>query len=79
MNIHSPLPEHFNFPVGTMFWARTAALSPLFELNLNWNEYPVEPIDHDGTILHAIERLIPFVVKHRGFNIAVSNVPGISY
>ena len=79
MGINSNLPNQFNFPAGSMFWARTAALLPLFELNLDWRDYPEEPIHHDGTILHAIERVIPFVVKHRGFNIAVSNVPGVSY
>ena len=79
MGIQSPLEEDFNFPVGSMFWARTAALKPLFGLNLDWDDYPVEPIDSDGTMLHAIERLIPFVVKRSGFDVAVSNVPEISY
>ena len=31
------LPETtFNFPVGNMFWARTAALKPLLQLGLTW-------------------------------------------
>jgi glycosyltransferase involved in cell wall biosynthesis len=79
MGIQSPLEEAFNFPVGSMFWARTSALKPLFSLNLDWDDYPEEPINPDGTLLHAIERLIPFVVKHRGFDVAVSNVPSVSY
>lgn len=79
MGIQSPLEEAFNFPVGSMFWVRTSALKPLFGLNLDWDDYPEEPLDHDGTMLHAIERLIPFVVKHSGFDVAVSNVPSVSY
>ena len=79
MSMNLQLPDQFNFPAGSMFWARTVSLSPLFELNLDWSDYPEEPIDHDGTMLHAIERLIPFVVKHKGFEVAVSNVPGITY
>lgn len=79
MGIQSPLEEFINFPVGSMFWARTLALKPFFGLNLDWDDYPEEPLDHDGTMLHAIERLIPFVVKHGGFDVAVSNVPSVSY
>jgi len=79
MGIKSTLPGQFNFPAGSMFWARTKALMPLFDLNLAWGDYPEEPIDHDGTMLHAIERLIPIVAKHSGFDVAVSHVPGITY
>jgi len=28
MGLREPLKMHFNFPVGTMFWARSAALTP---------------------------------------------------
>ena len=27
------------------------------------NDYPLEPLPNDGTILHAIERLIPIIVN----------------
>src|SRR5262249_48970058 len=40
MGLAEPLPEFFDFPVGTMFWARTAALKPLFDLKLGWDDYP---------------------------------------
>ena len=55
------LPENFAFPVGTMFWARVEALRPLFNLGLTWQDYPSEPAPRDGTVLHALERLLPFV------------------
>jgi hypothetical protein len=68
----------FNFPVGTMFWAKTAALRPLFEIGLNWDDYPEEPLPYDGSLLHAIERLLPFVVEGAGFRNAVTYVPGVT-
>jgi len=78
MCIAANLPEHFFFPVGTMFWARTDAIAPLLELDLDWNDYPPEPVPYDGTILHAIERLFPVVAQHRGFEIAGTYVPGVT-
>jgi lipopolysaccharide biosynthesis protein len=71
-------PGEFNFPVGTMFWARADALKPLISLGLQWEDYPVEPLGYDGTMLHAIERLLPFVVASGGFRCAVTNVPGVT-
>ena len=50
-----------------MFWARPEALEPLFSLGLKWDDYPVEPLPVDGTMLHALERLVPFSVEMAGF------------
>ena len=71
------LPENINFPVGTMFWARTEALAPLFNLGLEWDDYPQEPVPVDGSMLHAIERLIPLVAEKSGYRTAVTHIPGI--
>ena len=78
MGLATPLPIHFDFPVGTMFWARPEALKPLFEMELDSSEIPVEPVAEDGTILHAFERLIPFVVAKTGFNYATTHVAGVN-
>ncbi|WP_169166130.1 rhamnan synthesis F family protein [Cellulomonas taurus] len=75
--VDGPLPTHFDFPLGTMFWARTEALRPMLEAGLVWEEYPAEPLPIDGTALHALERLIPFVVESRGFRYAKTQVPGV--
>ena len=66
------IPSSFLFPVGTMFWASTKALQPLIELGFEWNMYPVEPIGYDGTLLHAIERVIGF--PSNGLRIATTYV-----
>ena len=68
MGIQEPLPPFFEFPVGTMFWARSEALVPLLELNLDWSDYPEEPLPKDGTMLHALERLLPFAAAREGFS-----------
>jgi len=72
------LPEEINFPVGTMFWARQGALSSLYQLGLEWNDYPPEPLGYDGTILHAIERLLPQICLASGNQYALTHVPGFS-
>lgn len=77
LGLATPLTTHFDFPLGTMFWARTEALRPLLEAGFDWSEYPAEPLPIDGTVLHALERLVPFVVADRGFGYAKSAVPGI--
>jgi glycosyltransferase involved in cell wall biosynthesis len=77
MGLDAALPNHFTFPMGTMFWARPSALGPLFDLGLGWADYPPEPVEIDGTLLHALERLIPFSVQHQGYKFSTTHVPGI--
>lgn len=72
-----PLPEAFNFPVGTMFWMRAAALQPFIDLGLTWESYPAEPLATDGTSLHALERLFGVVPRLDGWQTAVTFTPGI--
>jgi len=67
-----------NFPVGTMFWARTAALKPLADLNLQWEDYTEEPIPIDGSMLHAIERIFGILPGLCGFRTVVTAVEGIA-
>ncbi|MGH8029021.1 MAG: rhamnan synthesis F family protein, partial [Arenimonas sp.] len=72
------LPDHFQFPVGTMFWARVEALRPLIEHGFDWSDYPAEPLPYDGSLLHALERLFPLVTEARGYRTAVTNVRGVT-
>ena len=76
IGISASLPSAFDFPNGTMFWARTAALTPLFEAGLTFDDYPAELLPKDGTPLHALERMLPFIVEAAGYTIATTRVPG---
>lgn len=58
------------FPQGSMFWARSAFLRPLFGLGLTYEDFPAEPIPADGTIAHAIERLFFLWGKDSGLSSA---------
>lgn len=73
----APLPKAFDWPIGTMFWGRSKALEPLFALALDWADYPLEPVPEDGTILHALERLLPFAAEQAGFTYATSYLKDI--
>lgn len=69
-------PEDLAFPVGSMFWARVDALRPLFDLGLSWSDYPPEPLPYDGSMLHAIERLLSLVAEHQSTRIVLTHVEG---
>jgi lipopolysaccharide biosynthesis protein len=79
MGLPGIFPNHFDFPLGTMFWARPAALRRLFDLELGWDDYPEEPLPIDGTVLHAVERLLPFVAADAGFHYATTYVDGVTW
>jgi GT2 family glycosyltransferase len=56
-----------DFPSGSMFWARTAALRPLLDLGLSFSDFQPETGQTDGTLAHAIERLYLYACERAGF------------
>lgn len=59
-------------PYGSIFWFRVDALKPLFDLNLDYKDFPDEPLPVDGTISHAIERIHPYIAQSRGYYSALT-------
>ncbi|MFC4624116.1 rhamnan synthesis F family protein [Daeguia caeni] len=54
------------FPSGSMFWAKSAAIRPLLELDLQFEDFPEEKAQIDGTLAHALERTILFIAEKSG-------------
>lgn len=53
--------------LGTVFWAKTDALKKLFEVNWKYDDFEPEPLSDDGTLSHAIERILPYVAQDAGY------------
>ena len=53
--------------LGSVFYFRCKALKKLFDYGWTYDMMPPEPNNTDGTILHAIERIYPFVVQDAGY------------
>ena len=60
--------DYFDFPAGTMFWARARALQKFFECGLTFEDFPPEQGQNDGTIAHAFERSILLAAKSEGMS-----------
>ncbi|WP_430459476.1 rhamnan synthesis F family protein [Thalassolituus sp. LLYu03] len=59
--------DYFAYPAGGMFWARVDAVRPLLERSWSYADFPEEPIPADGTVLHAIERVLPVIAQKQGY------------
>ncbi|MGZ8144527.1 MAG: rhamnan synthesis F family protein, partial [Methylosarcina sp.] len=57
-----------DFPSGSMFWARSAALKPLLDLKLSFKDFPKESGQVDGTLGHLIERMYFSICEKAGFS-----------
>lgn len=59
--------EHQPFILGTAFWCRRKALDKLLDYPWKYDDFPDEPLDMDGTLNHAIERIFPYVCQDAGY------------
>lgn len=64
VNIEREYPPYI---LSTSFWCRTKALKKLISYNWKYEDFPEEPLSMDGTLNHAIERIIMYVVQDAGF------------
>ena len=70
------LPDYFNFPVGTMFWARRELYNAVRDLVATKSLLPREPVPYDGTLLHALERIFGLLPQLMGKESLLVRVPG---
>ena len=72
-DLHLNLPPPgtaFQFPAGSMFWARTQVLRPLLALDLKPEDFPLEEGQEDDTPAHALERILGLLARRDGGHIA---------
>ncbi len=67
------MPVVFNYPAGSFFWASTEAFRPLFERGYTYEDFPQEAGQTDGTLAHALERVVPFITNKQGFDCYILN------
>ncbi len=68
----SPVPQgYFDFPAGSMFWARGDALRPLFDAGITLDDFAEEAGQTDGTFAHCLERLLALSSLSRGFETGI--------
>lgn len=66
--------KRLDFVAGTMFFARMQALRPLFNLAINEEDFEAEAGQIDGTLAHALERIISISCSSQGFELVNSGI-----
>lgn len=56
------------FTIGTVFWCKYEALEKLFRYGWKYEDFPEEPMANDGTLSHAIERILGYVAQDAGYD-----------
>ena len=62
---------YFDYPAGSMFWARAAAVRGLLEAGAALEDFPEEAGQTDGTLAHCLERLLALAARQAGFEVAI--------
>jgi SAM-dependent methyltransferase/FMN phosphatase YigB (HAD superfamily) len=70
LGLDEELHGYLDFPVGTMFWARPAAVSQLLDGRFHLEDFAEEQGQNDGTLAHAVERSIVPLARQNGWNFA---------
>ena len=60
--------EHFDFPAGSMFWARTKAMEKLLTMPVTYETFS-QSISHDGSPAHAVERMFGAIPILEGYSL----------
>lgn len=78
MKLGYPLVNHrFPFPAGGMFLSSPWLLGEIRNLKLGASDFPAEPLPIDGSIAHAVERLIGYVPHYLGLKHLTLSMGGV--
>ncbi|MBU3023388.1 rhamnan synthesis F family protein [Aestuariibacter sp. A3R04] len=64
--------NHIDFAAGSMFWYKPKAIRKLTDLKWDYEDFPDESGQIDGTIMHAIERIIVPCIEADNFRTDIS-------
>lgn len=64
--------EKYNCSIGTTFWCKVEALKKLFVSDITIDDFFPEPMPVDGTLAHAVERILPYVAQDAGYYTTVA-------
>lgn len=68
MNLEVEISNEFQpFALGNAFWCKTDALKDIINYDLKTNDFSAEPMPRDGTISHALERIMIFAAQNAGY------------
>lgn len=68
--------DTFVMSYGSFAWFRYEALKPLFDLDLQAEAIPEEPLPQNS-ILHAMERLLVYIAWNQGYDFRISPSPRV--
>lgn len=69
--ITAPCPD---YPAGSFYWARTKSLKQLLDGIIELDDFPEESGQIDGTLQHAIERLLVHICQYNGYRSQCSTI-----
>lgn len=72
MGIQQPRTEKDTFVAGSMFWCRLTALTSLIDAPLSDAEFDPEKGQVDGTLAHAVERVVSLAATGAGFEVTTA-------
>lgn len=65
----SPEVRDRSFPGGSIFWIRSSLLGPLARAGFRLDDFDPEPLDLDGGLGHAIERMFGLLCEQAGMRV----------